>query len=68
MSAIHLNKLRKAFDKMHILSDFPGTPLDRIEMDIADGLSQAESIDDQIREYEDKLEQIESEVINLNKI
>jgi len=60
--AQYLKELSIKLAKAHILSDYPGSMLDRIQKDVDDGLSQEQSIDDQIGEHEKALSKI-TEVI-----
>ena len=68
MNAEYLAKIGKALDTIHVLSDFPLTRLDRIIHDMDEGLTQDESISDQIGELESAKSQIENILIELNKI
>ena len=66
--AQYLNKLRKEFDTMNLITDFPANPIDRIEMDVLEGISEEESILLQTEEYESAIELIIQSLRNLNKI
>lgn len=68
LDALYLKKLGKVIDLIHILSDFPLTRLDRLVLDVKEGLTQEESIKDQIAELRAALADIEAEIRNLNKI
>ena len=68
MNAEYLAKIGKALDTIHVLSDFPLSRLDRIIHDMDEGLTQDESISDQIGELESAKSQIENILIELNKI
>jgi cell division protein FtsB len=68
LDALYLKKLGKVIDLIHILSDFPLTRLDRLVLDVKEGLTQEESIKDQIAELRAALADIEAEIRNLNNI
>jgi len=68
MNAEYLAKIGKALDTIHVLSDFPLSRLDRIIHDMDEGLTQDESIEDQLEELEAAKSQIEKIIIEINKI
>jgi len=68
MNAEYLAQLGKLMDEIHILSQTHTTRLDRIIQDTEAGLTQAESIEEQLEEFEARKSQIEAKILKHNKI